>query len=54
VDLKIPVFPSGAFQIRSVMTGKSLGKFSGEQLQRGISVPLPTEHKVEVLEVRTK
>ena len=54
VELKFPVFPSGNFRIHSVVTGKALGKFSGEKLQRGISVPLPPNSKVEILEVRTE
>jgi hypothetical protein len=54
VELKFPVFPSGNFRIHSVVTGKALGKFSGEKLQRGISVPLPANSKVEILEVRAQ
>jgi len=52
VEVKLPVFPSGRFTVRSVMTGKSLGAYSGDQFKRGVSVELPPDYKVEVLEVR--
>jgi alpha-galactosidase len=52
VEVKLPVFPSGKFTVRSVITGKSLGKLSGEKMRRGIAIPLPASSKVEILEVR--
>lgn len=52
VELKLPVFPSGRFSVRSVITGRSLGAYSGEQFRHGISVGLPSSHKVEILEIR--
>jgi alpha-galactosidase len=52
VEVKLPVFPAGSYRMRSVMTGESLGTFSGEQFQRGITVQLPRQYKVEILEIR--
>jgi alpha-galactosidase len=52
VEVKLPVFPDGQFSARSVMTGRAVGNYSGEQLREGITVQLPAKYKVEVLEVR--
>jgi alpha-galactosidase len=52
VEIKIPVFPDGDFTVRSEMTGKSLGRLTGEQFRRGVPIPLPSEYKVELLELR--
>ncbi len=52
VEVKLPVFPSGRFSVRSVMTGKSLGGYAGEQFRHGISVELPSAYQVEILELR--
>ena len=52
IEAKLPVFPDGAFRMRSVMTGESLGAISGEQFRRGVNVKLPEKYKVEILEVR--
>jgi len=51
-EIKLPVFPDGTYRVRSVMTGKSIGNFTGEQLRNGIQVQLPAEFRVELLEVR--
>ncbi len=54
VDVKLPAFPAGRFSVRSVMNGKRLGGFSGEQFRSGIAVELPSDYKVEILEVRAE
>jgi len=54
VDVQIPTYPAGGFQVRSVMTGDSLGSVSGQQFQTGFTVPLPGNYKVQILEIRTK
>ncbi len=51
-SVRIPTYPAGMFKVRSVMTGNSIGSFSGEQLQRGVVIPIPPQHKVQILEVR--
>ncbi len=51
LKVEIPTFPDGAYCVRSEMTGKSLGNFSGEQIRRGLEVQVPAGHKVEVLEI---
>jgi alpha-galactosidase len=52
VELKLPTFPDGTYRVRSVMTGKSVGNFTGEQFRNGIQVQLPVDKRVELLEVR--
>ena len=52
VVVKLPVFPDGTFHVRSAMTGQVLGARTGEQFRQGFEVPLPRDHKVEVLEIR--
>jgi len=52
VEVRLPTFPEGSFRVRSVMTGNSLGTYSGEQIRHGIQVQLPARYTVEVLEVR--
>lgn len=52
VDLRIPAFPDGSFLFRSVITGRSLGPFSGEKFKHGITLKLPDDHQVEILEIR--
>lgn len=50
--VSVPTFPDGAFRLTSGMTGASLGTFSGQQIRQGIQIPVPADHKVEVLEIR--
>ena len=50
--VSVPTFPDGAFRLTSRMTGASLGTFSGQQIRQGIQIPVPADHKVEVLEIR--
>jgi hypothetical protein len=52
VAVELPAFPDGTFHLRSVMTGQALGTRTGGQFRHGIQVHLPTEHKVEILEIR--
>jgi alpha-galactosidase len=52
VEVRLPTFPEGSFRVRSVMTGNSLGTYSGEQIRHGIQVQLPARYTVEVLEIR--
>ncbi|MGO8786053.1 MAG: hypothetical protein ACLQVL_01540 [Terriglobia bacterium] len=51
LKVEIPTFPDGAYCVRSEMTGRSLGNFSGEQIRRGWEVQVPAGHKVEVLQI---
>ncbi|HEV2425613.1 MAG TPA: glycoside hydrolase family 36 protein [Terriglobia bacterium] len=51
VRLNVPAFPDGSFHLRSVITGQALGDLTGAQFRRGIDVPLPASHRVEILEV---
>jgi alpha-galactosidase len=52
VKAKLATFPDGTFRVRSVMTGKTLGKFTGEQFRQGIQLRFPADNKVELLEIR--
>ncbi len=52
VIIELPVFPDGAFVLRSVITGRAQASYTGEQFRHGIRLQLPAEHKVEVLEIR--
>jgi alpha-galactosidase len=52
VEVNLPLYPNGEFAIRSIMTGRTLGKFTGVQLRKGIQIQLPTEYTVELLECR--
>jgi len=51
-EVKLPTFPDGTFRVRSVMTGKPLGSFTGQQFRQGVRFPLSAEYRVELLEVR--
>ena len=52
VEVNLLVYPDGEFTIRSVMTGRALGKFTGKQFREGIQIEVPAEHNVELLEIR--
>jgi hypothetical protein len=52
VEVKLATFPDGTYRVRSVMTGKTLGSFTGEQFRQGIQFRFPAEYKVELLEIR--
>jgi alpha-galactosidase len=52
LKVSVPTFPDGAFRLTSKITGASLGTFSGQQIRQGIQIPVPADHKVEVLEIR--
>ena len=52
VEVKLPVFPDGTFNVRSAMTGRTIGSHTGEQFRQGIEIRLPPEHQVELLEIR--
>jgi alpha-galactosidase len=52
VTVKIPNYPAGKFKFYSVMTGDSIGTFSGQQIGSGVVVPVPLQHKVQMIEVR--
>jgi alpha-galactosidase len=52
VEVRLPAFPEGSFRVRSVMTGESLGEFSGEQIRQGIPVRFPARLKVQIVEIR--
>ena len=50
--VRIPTYPAGTFQVRSVMTGDSLSSFSGEEFRKGVVLPIPAQHAVQIVEVR--
>jgi alpha-galactosidase len=50
--VKIITYPAGSFKVRSVMTGQSIGTFSGEQFREGIVLPIPSEYTVQIVEIR--
>lgn len=52
VTVKLPVFPDGAFHLRSAMTGREAGAVTGESLRNGLEIPFPADRRVEVLEIR--
>jgi hypothetical protein len=52
VVVELPVFPDGTFHLRSEMTGQALGPRTGDQFRHGIKIHLPSEHKVEIVEIR--
>ena len=52
VEVRVPVFPDGTFQVRSAVTWNSVGSFTGEQFRQGIPVHLSPDHRVEILEIR--
>jgi alpha-galactosidase len=52
VIVKIPNYPAGKFKLQSVMTGDSIGSFSGRQISNGITLPIPLHHKVQIIEIR--
>lgn len=50
--VKLPVFPDGAFHVRSAMNGRDLGAATGESLRKGIEIQFAGDQRVEVLEIR--
>jgi alpha-galactosidase len=52
VTVKLVTFPDGTYRVRSVMTGKTLGNFTGEQFRQGIQLRFAANKKVELLEIR--
>ena len=54
VKVQIPTYPGGQYAVRSVIAGDSIGTIRGEEFQQGISVPLPSQYKVQILEIRAK
>jgi alpha-galactosidase len=51
-SVRIPSYPDGRFNVRSVMTGDAIGSFSGEEFRKGVVVALPAEHAVQIVEIR--
>jgi alpha-galactosidase len=52
VHVKLRNYPAGKFKLHSVMTGDSIGTFSGKQFRNGVTLPLVPAHKVQIVEVR--
>jgi alpha-galactosidase len=52
VEVKLPAYPDGDFQVRSAMTGQALGTRTGRQFRQGIQIALPADHQVEIMEIR--
>jgi alpha-galactosidase len=52
VELRLPVFPDGQFTVRSELSKRAIGKFSGTDLRHGITLKLPSELTVDLIEVR--
>jgi alpha-galactosidase len=51
ITVKLPAFPDGLFNVRSVMENREIGAFTAEQFRRGIEVPLSPEYRVAILEI---
>jgi alpha-galactosidase len=54
VNLRIPVYPEGTYDVRSEMTGQIAGTFSGDQLRSGIDLKLSPNYRAEVFQVSKK
>lgn len=52
VNVALPTFPDGTFQIRSEMNGQLHGAYTAQQIRQGIQVHFPPGYKVEMLEIR--
>ncbi len=52
VELNLPVFPDGRFHLRSAMTGRVFGIYTGEQFRHGIRIPFTPTYKTAILEIR--
>ena len=52
VTVALPAFPDGTFHLRSVMTGREQDRYAGQHLRQGIKLHLPSDQKVEILEIR--
>jgi alpha-galactosidase len=52
VMVKLPLFPDGKFRMRSALTGRETGAFSGMSLREGFEIQIPPEQRVELLDIR--
>jgi alpha-galactosidase len=51
-SIQIQAPPDASYEVRSVITGSSLGKVSSGDLAKGWQISFPTDHAVEILELR--
>jgi alpha-galactosidase len=52
VEVELPSFPEGTFRVRSAISGKALGSFTGQQFHQGVHFSLSPDYKADLLEVR--
>lgn len=52
VEVALPVFPDGAFSLRSGITGSALQNCTGAQLRQGIQIAFPAGSPAELVAVR--
>ena len=52
VTVSIPNYPAGKFNLHSVMTSEPIGVFTGSQIRNGVVLPIPLQHKVQIVEAR--
>jgi alpha-galactosidase len=50
-EIRLPVAAGIAYRAKSVITGRSLGMISSDELARGWKVKLPAPHRVEIIEL---
>jgi alpha-galactosidase len=48
----LPQIPEGSYNLRSVITGKNLGRFTQSDWQRGVRIQFPDPLPVEILEIQ--
>ncbi len=49
--VKLPLIPAGNYSLRSIVTGKELGKFASADFTRGVAIDLSAAGPAEILEV---
>jgi len=49
--VQLPLLPLGTFEVRSIVTGKEVGKFTHEEWTQGVSILFSKEVTAEVLEI---
>jgi hypothetical protein len=52
VELLLPAFPDGQFKVRSELSKREIGRFSGTDLRHGITLKLTSGLTVDLFEVR--
>ncbi|MBV8865226.1 MAG: alpha-galactosidase [Acidobacteriaceae bacterium] len=50
-EIRLPVATGVAYGVKSVMTNRSLGTITSDELMRGWKVKLPAPHRIEIIEL---